>query len=674
MFVNLRAGSITTFRLGLGMWVSVCSLAAADSPTPYTSPTEASYSGHETHSTYIEMPDGTQIAIDYFVPTGGPDDGPFPVIFQYTPYQRSTIHPETGEIRDWGSSRRGQLFLSHGYALAMADMRGTGASSGWLLDFMDELGQDGKEIVDWIAAQPWCDGNVGMMGGSYLGWSQTATAMHRPEALKCIMPAVVPLDGYTGEVYPGGIYLQGFLDLWSGFMKYSQQSYFQPDLGRWPTKPAVDEDGDGYFHDEIPLDTTGSGTFLDEEEIVYADGNPREDIFYHAIKEHLENYDYSEWAEEAFFIDAPSPLGITISDMSPNFHLPAIMDSGIPVYQIGGWFDGFARGTFELHATMAQTNDSRMIMFPGYHSTLGGPFYDYFGEDRAATSELSDGEHLRFFDRYLKGIENNLEEQPPIAIFVMNGEGWRFEHEWPLARAIEQPLFLSADGALGSTLPGPGSDDYLVDFTHSSTYGTNNGNRWVGIGGLTPNALPIRTDQAGQCLVYDSLPMEHDTEVTGHPIVHLWVSSTANDGDFFVYLEDVAPEGESVLVSEGMLRAGFADLHDNNTIIYNSDEPIEVLPKLPWHGYKEAHYRPDILADGAVAELVIDLLPTSWVFREGHRLRISIAGADYPTFRLHEQLSPSNDPDDENSIVPTVSIHRGEAYPSRIVLPVVPNE
>jgi len=154
--------------------------------------------------------------------------------------------------------------------------------------------------------------------------------------------------------------------------------------------------------------------------------------------------------------------------------------------------------------------------------------------------------------------------------------------------------------------------------------------------------------------------------------VHLWVSSTENDGDFFVFLEDVAPNGEAILVSEGMLRAGFADLHDVNDIIYNSGEPIEVLPKLPWHGYKEAQYRPDILADEAVVELVIDLLPTAWVFREGHRLRISIAGADYPTFRLHETLSPANDPHAEDNIAPTVAVHRTEAHPSRIVLPVIP--
>jgi len=358
--------------------------------------------------------------------------------------------------------------------------------------------------------------------------------------------------------------------------------------------------------------------------------------------------------------------------MSPNFHLPAIMESGIPVYHVGGWFDGFARGSFELYATMAQTNPSRLIMFPGYHSTTSGPYYEYLGEERGAHAALQDGEHLRFFDRHLKGIENRIEDQPPIAIFVMNGEGWRFEYEWPLERAVEQALYLDEGGRLAPSTTAQGMDEYTVDFTHSSTYGTNNGNRWLGIGGLTPNALPIRTDHAAQCLVYDSAPMEEDTEVTGHPIVHLWVSSTENDGDFFVYLEDVAPGGEAVLVSEGMLRAGFADLHDNNDIIYNADEPIEVLPKLPWHGYKEAHYQPDILADGAIVELVIDFLPTAWVFREGHRLRISIAGADYPTFRLHEKLSPSNDPAAEDNIVPTVAIHRTAAHPSRVVLPVAP--
>lgn len=637
----------------------------------YSGYSRPDYADHETHSVYVTMSDGTQIAVDYFIPTGGPQKEAYPVIFQYTPYQRATINPETGRVSDLGTSPTGKTFLSYGYAMVFADMRGTGASSGWLMDFMPELATDGKEVVDWIAAQPWCDGNVGMSGGSYLGWSQTATASQKPKALKCIMPSVIPLEGFTGEVYPGGIYLQGFLNLWSGFMFYIQRSYSDASQGFRPTKPVVDEDGDGEYLDEIPVDTNGNGTFLDDLPVTYSDGEAREDIFYKAIKEHEKNIDYASWAGEAFFLDAKTPVGIRLSDISPSAHLAGIRESGIPVYNVGGWFDSFARGSFELYATLAPTNATKLAMLPGYHSVTGGPFWKFLGEDAAKARTGLLAEHLRFFDRYLKGIDNGIDTEPPIAIYVMNGDGWRHENEWPLKRQQLSTLFLGPNHGLQDITSELGKDAYTVDFTHSSTYGENGGNRWLAIGGQTPSSLPDRTEKDKQCLVYNSKAMSTDVEVTGHPVVHLWVSSTAAHGDFFVYLEDVDESGRAVLVTEGQLRSGFAGLQNNDDIIRNAKPPIDVLPDLPWHGYRRFDYVDNLLADGKFLKVVIDLLPTSWVFQKGHKMRLAIACADYPTFRLHPKLSPRNVPGDGENIVPTIYIHRGELYPSRIDLPVI---
>ncbi len=98
---------------------------------------------------------------------------------------------------------------------------------------------------------------------------------------------------------------------------------------------------------------------------------------------------------------------------------------------------------------------------------------------------------------------------------------------------------------------------------------------------MTPNALLIRTDKDLQCLTHISEPMVQDTEVTGHTIIHLWVSSTADYGDFFVYLEEVDENGEAVLITEGVLRAGFANLVDNDEEIYSGEVGIDVLPDLP---------------------------------------------------------------------------------------------
>jgi uncharacterized protein len=679
--MTTRRMYVTVLLLIVGVTTACAAEDARPKPAKVSRPFEYSgYSNREFKSwkrfgAYAPMSDGVKLAVDVHVPTKGPARTAFPVILQYTPYQRSTIDPKTGRIG--GTMRRifNQFLVSHGYAVAYADMRGTGASTGWMLDFMPRIAQDGGELVGWIAKQPWCDGNVGMLGGSYLGWSQLATAGQQPKALKCIIPAVVPLDGYTGEAYPGGIHAQGMVKRWAKGMFYSVRNYHDPEKGRLPTTPVVDEDGDGELADEIPLDVNGNGTFLDDGfPPKYADGQKRKHIYYQATKGHEKDYDLESWASKDYFIDARSPLGFTPYDLGPSAHVPGIMKSGIPIYHIGGWFDGFIRGTFELFCTMRKTNPSKILVAPAYHSILDGPFWKYLGEIPFTITPKFLTEALRVFDYHLKGIENGIDKEPPIRIYVMHGGGWRHEHEWPLKRQVLTKVLLGADRSLVPSPTADGVDAYKADFTHDSTYGKNAGNRMLSLAGGTPDSLPIRTEKDKQCLCYTSAPVDRDTEVTGHPLVHLWVSSTASYGDFFVYLVDVDPKGESILVTEGQLRAGFAALHDNDLMICRGKCGIEVLPELPWHGYEKKDYVDGIFAGGKVIKLVIDLHPTAWVFRKGHRMRLAIACADYPTFRLHPKLSASNKPDAKDNTVPTITVHRTAKHGSHIVLPVIPSE
>ncbi len=649
--------------------------AKISKPFVYSGYTSPEFKGSKRSSAYVRMSDGQKLAVDIYLPAGGPARTAFPVILQYTPYQRTTIDPKTGRIGSLMQSVFNQFLLSHGYALVYADIRGTGASTGWLMDFMPRIADDGGELVDWIGRQPWCDGNVGMVGGSYLGWSQIATASRAPKALKCIVPAVVPLDGYTGEAYPGGIHAQGVVKRWSDGMYYRVRNFYDPKAKRLPTAPVVDEDGDGKLADEIPVDVDGSGMFLDDGfPPKYSDGQQRKHIYYLATKDHLKDYDLRSWASrrELSSIDSKSPLGFTSYELGPSAHVPAVMASRIPICHVGGWFDGFVRGTFELYCTMKRTNPSRILIAPAYHDILGGPFWGYFGENTIGMTRKMLLELVRYFDRYLKGIQNGIDAEPPIYIYVMHGGGWRFETEWPLKRQVITKYHFGPDHQLTRTAGDDGADTYKADFTHDSTYGEKAGNRMLSLAGGTPGSLPIRTEKDKQCLCYTSPPMDRDTEVTGHPIVHLWVSSTASHGDFFVYLEDVDAKGEVILASEGQLRAGFAALHDNDRIIARGAHKIEVLPELPWHGYEEAHYVDGILAAGKTVELVMDLQPTAWVFRKGHRIRIAIACADYPTFRLNPNLSPSNKPDAPDNQVPTITVHRTASRRSHVELPVIP--
>jgi putative CocE/NonD family hydrolase len=173
--------------------------------------------------------------------------------------------------------------------------------------------------------------------------------------------------------------------------------------------------------------------------------------------------------------------------------------------------------------------------------------------------------------------------------------------------------------------------------------------------------------------VYTSAALNQDLEVTGHPIVDMWISSTEDYGDFYIYLEDVDEKGRSLLVTEGRLRAEFAAVYDNDGIM-PSGSGVDIKPDLPWHGYTKGHYVDRPFADGKVVELRFDCLPISWVFREGHSIRISLACADWPTFRLHEKLCPSNDPSADDNKVPTVTVYRDSDRPSHVVLPVIPQE
>jgi len=643
-------------------------------PGQYTGYSVPEYGGCRIFSEYVAMPDGVQLAVDVCLPTEGPARESFPVILCYTPYRRGYVNPKTGTVSDISTRGESKLFLSHGYAMVAADMRGTGASTGWLLDFMPQLEKDGKELVDWIAGQPWCDGNVGMMGASYLGWSQTTTGAQAPEALKCIMPAVIPLDGYTGERSPGGVYLHLFYEMWAGWMHHILRNEFVPSASVMPAKPAVDEDGDGELADEIPLDVNGNGAFLDEDyPPSYRDGSERSHVYYKATKDHDEgNYDYAEWASKAHFIDSSSPIGTSMYTMSPGAHVPGLMASGIPIYHVGGWFDGFTRGSFELFSTMRKTNPSKLLMPPGYHDFSSGAFWEHFGHAGGEAGAFLQTEHLRFFDRYLRDIQNGIDTEPALLIYVMNGEGWRSESEWPLARQEIREFFLDTAGAMALERSEDGSDIYKADFTHSSRFGSNGGNRMLSVTGEAPSVLPIRAEMDKQCLVYTSEPLAEAMEVTGHPLVHLWVSSTASDGDFYVYLEDVNASGESMLVTDSLLRASFHGVFDNDGKIEGGKHGIDVLPDLPWHGYERGQHDEDALASGKIVELVIDFHPTSWVFRKGHRLRLAVACADYPTFALHPKLSPENDPEAEGNVVPAITIHRDAANASRIVLPVIP--
>ncbi|HOO70539.1 MAG TPA: CocE/NonD family hydrolase [Spirochaetota bacterium] len=622
------------------------------------------YSGSTKQSEYVTMSDSVDLAVDIYLPSDGPARDSFPVVFMYTPYNRATINPETGTVSDNST----HFLISYGYAVVVADMRGTGASFGTQGPFIPKLGEDGKELVDWIASQSWCDGNVGMMGQSYLGWSQLATAKNKPGALKCIMPEVAPFEGYTAGFRPGGIAAQNWITKYSAYLNGKNLNYFYPSAGMLPAVPVIDEDGDGELVDEIPeMDEGNSWTFLDDT-LSYADGSSRtEDYLYNATMAHTSNITFANMSEYMPWIDSPAPSPyeeMSYTDGSPGSFAQEIMDSGIAIYNIGGWFDGFTRCTVKMFATLRSVNPSKLIMAPRFHMPyITSAYANYFAYEGSYTEQMNI-ERLRFFDRYLMGIDNGIDSEPPVYVYTMN-DGWRTENEWPLERQEITSFFFNEGNSLSEKQTQDGTDVYTVDFTHTSTYGSNTISRWLMM--YMPDSTMTRTAKDNQCLVYETSPLDSDTEVTGHPVVDFWVSSNQAYGDFYVYLTDVDEDEESIYVTEGKLRAGWKNLHEDDDQV---DGVVDVLPELPWHGYKESDFVDGVLSGSAVIELRFDLIPTSWLFKQGHRIRVAIACADAEEFELNPGLAPSNDPAE---LPPTeITVHRSLTYTSRIELPVIP--
>ncbi len=671
------------FTLFLLLFLSLFSAHAQIDPFAYPEAGMPQYTGFSFQSTYVTMPDGTRIAADIYLPTGGPPASSFPVIFQFTAYNRSVLIPRFGPAKQVAARvlgfGKGPVFdmteieknagflLTYGYALVVADLRGTGASFGSQLPLMPKMGEDGKHMVDWIADQPWCDGKVGMMGASYLGWIQYMTAANQPEALRCIFPEVIGFEMYTAGFRPGGILAKRWITSFDKALRHLNRGWYNLSIGAVPALPVLDEDGDGDITDEWPvMDSLSQANRVMPR---FRDGNPRpENAYFAAMLEHLDNVPVRELAKDSFrYYNAPGPGGydsIGFHAVSPASYLPAIQASRIPVYSAGGWFDGFCKGSLQYFASLGSDYPARLWMTPRFHyPEVIRPYAKEFNYEGDYIRQLG-WEQLRFFNKYLKGLDHGWDQRPPVLLFVMN-EGWRFEQSWPLEREVQTSFFFRPDGSMATEPSSSGSDEYTVNFDHASNYGRHGRNRWL-MTSTGPGTVMERTQLDELCLFYQTEPLETSLELTGHPVVHVWLSANQPNGDLFVYLEDVAPDGTATYISEGQLRAGFRRMREDDDI---ANGAYDVLPELPWHGYRDEDWLEEALGSTPV-ELTMDLMPVSWVIRKEHRIRVSLAGADKGNFELNPVICPGGTVD---SCANTVyQVHRGDVFPSRIDLPVIP--
>ncbi len=565
------------------------------------------YDGWARSSQYVKARDGTRLAVDIIRPTrnGVLHSTPLPVIWTHHRYVRaSVVGDSVVSILDWPYTTWLKEVLLHGYIVSAVDTRGGGASFGTQQGFFArEEARDAYDVTEWLAAQPWSSGNIGMYGRSYLAITQYFAASERPPHLKAIFPEMASFDWYP-FIFPGGIYRSEFISAWNFGTKTADRGA--------PVAP-VDADTDGRMVRE-------------------------------AQRVHVGNRDMVEIFAPLAFRNSVDLLTkeMTHLERSPWTYSDGIENSKVAIYNMAGWFDAFPRDQLLWFNNLS--NPQKMVIGPWFHT-------EWEPLDLAA-------EHLRWYDYWLKDVDNGIMDEAPIHYWVMGapaGEEWRSAWEWPLPEEQRTNFYFAEgrtgtvasanDGALGRAEPNArdGYDEYVVDY--SATMGL--ANRWINTHG-GPAGYPDLTENDTKGLTYTSPPLEADVEVTGHPVVHLWVTATASDADFFVYLEEIDAAGRSNYVTEGVLRASHRGL---------GDAPFDNLG-LPYHRSFEADVAE--LPDAPV-ELVFDLHPTSNIFNAGHRVRITITGADADN-NLTPRLSPA----------PAVRVHRNRRHGSFITLPIIP--
>jgi len=607
----------------------------------YQGYSEETYDGNKRVSDYLTLSNGTRLAYDLYLPTKHdvPADKPLPVLFKYTPYLRTfTIFDKDGHniiaglfnlgwkekaylrMRYW-FGKRGNLMdavfrnrylenmLKHGYAVIVVERPGTGASFGVMNASFEVGAREANEILDWIAAQNWCNGNIGMYGDSFQAMIQFAAATTGNRHLKAIFPTSSGLDLYSSVTYPGGVYNKTFASFFSWSTSFLE-SVLTP----------VDRDKDGSLLAQAREERSGS-TLAKQSEV---------------------------WFKKFPFRDSTTADGIKIWEGPANLYplLDRINRSGIPVYMTTGWYDLFSgAGDMFLWYTNL-TVPKRLIIRPADDSEVEKNEFDLdFG-----------AEVLRWFDYWLKGIDNGIMNEPPIHYYVMGAskkDAWRTSAQWPLAKQRLTCFYLREgktgsvasinDGFLRQESPEnkDAADDYKVDYsTTSGKY-----SRWYAVN--WPRNYPNMRSNDEKALTYTTPPLESDMDVTGHPVVDLWFVTEASDLDFFVYLEEVGGS-RSTYITQGNLRASHRTL---------SKAPFNNLG-LPYH----RHYKSDLapIPAGEPAELVFDLMPTSYMFRAGNRIRVTITCADADNLE-----TPAIDP------APKVKLLREMNHPSFIQLPTI---
>ncbi len=553
----------------------------------------------EERGVAVPMRDGVVLSADVYRPEG---DRPVAAIVNRTPYDRGRRLTPPAALDP-------EKATEAGFALVCQDVRGQFGSGGDFYPFRAEA-TDGFDTVEWVAAQPWCTGLVAMAGRSYSAATQWMAAVERPPHLAAIFPVVTGASLFDGWVYQGGAFQFGFNLFWIQLMTPRARGSLTEQYRHLPIR-------------DPPLASGPAGPY------------------------------YRDWLDHQIDDDYWQEMSID----------RRYVDVAVPVYNVGGWYDLFLKGTLENYrgvrdhggseAARAQT---RLLVGPWAHGSTYGEFPDksfpvFGGVDRIDVARIQ----IDFYRRHCGGGggEPADPDEAPVRLFVMGENRWREEADWPLARARPTPWFLHSDGdaaggggSLSTVEPGAEPVDVYA-YDPSDPAPTIGGPASLPGRVLQTNAGPLDQrplEGRPDVLVYSSAPLAEPVEVTGPLIAVLHASTTGLDTDFVAKLCDVHPDGESRILAEGVLRGRF---------VRGFDAPRPLEP-------------------GRAYEYRIDLVATSNLFLAGHRIRLIVTSSSFPRFDRNANTGRRLGEDGPDDLVPVEQtvFHDGER-PSHVLLPIV---
>ena len=585
----------------------------------YSTPT---YKGFTYSSYYVQMRDSILLAVDVYLPKGLEPGKKIPAILYLDRYVRSLqakwpfnmfMDPVLASVGE-GEVK---YFTSYGYAVVVVDVRGTGASQGQRrMEFSPEEVQDGRDLVDWIIAQAWSDKNVGTTGISYLGTTAEMLLANQHPAVKACIPRSAIFDLYNNVAFPGGVRQGPFVEIWG------------------QTTKALDDNNFAAFGKR--------GKLVKGAHPVQSDKHHK--IYKQVIAQHKKNFNVSTGAESIEFRDDLQPaVNASLNDFSVHTRMSQVEGSHTPIYRIDGWYDGaLAKGC--LDASLNTANTRKVLIGPWDHGPRNNvsPY---------ATSKKIDfnihAEMLRFFDHYLKGIKNGIDEEPLYTYFSVGDETWKNSAAWPPQNERTEKFYLSSDktSVMVPTKIKGGTLDYTIDYTSSSGL-TSGWNSLVPTYMHGPTNYPDRRKEDEKLLSFTSEELPANTAIAGTPVITLNFSADANDAGVFCYLEDVGPDSSVVYVTEGTFRP----------VQRKADTETYKTP-YPNHSYKKTDA--EAYKSGETVQLTFDLLPIAYEFKKGHHIRVSIAGPDAGHFNLPKE-KPAH-----------FKISSSTENPSLITLPVI---